>query len=269
MALEDDFTDILGKAQRGWNLDDAEVARRAGVELDDWISLKQGKTNEAALSKVAPVLHLNLPALSAIANGRYTPSPVPAIEGLQSFQTDFHGMKVNSHLAWDPATREAAIFDTGADARPILDFAASRGLTVKNIFLTHSHSDHVHDLGRLCRKTAAPAWVGDREPIDGARTFPAGRIFHIGGLPLETRSTIGHSRGGTTYVLLGLACPVAIVGDAVFAGSMGGGAFSYKDALATNRSEILTLPDETILCPGHGPPTTVGEQKTANPFLAS
>jgi glyoxylase-like metal-dependent hydrolase (beta-lactamase superfamily II) len=73
--------------------------------------------------------------------------------------------------------------------------------------------------------------------------------------------------GGITYVIKGLDEPVAIVGDAVFAGSMGGGMVSYQDALQTNREKIMSLPDETVLCPGHGPMTTVGEEKNHNPFF--
>ena len=69
-------------------------------------------------------------------------------------------------------------------------------------------------------------------------------------------------------MIKGLSQPVAIVGDAVFAGSMGGGMVSFEDALRTNRSEIMTLPNNTILCPGHGPMTTVAEQRVFNPFLA-
>jgi glyoxylase-like metal-dependent hydrolase (beta-lactamase superfamily II) len=69
-------------------------------------------------------------------------------------------------------------------------------------------------------------------------------------------------------VVEGLSRSLAIVGDAMFAGSMGGGMVSYDEALRTNRQEILTLPDETIICAGHGPLTTVGEQKWANPFFA-
>ena len=64
----------------------------------------------------------------------------------------------------------------------------------------------------------------------------------------------------------GLARPVAIVGDALFAQSMGGGMVSYQDALTTNRAELFTLQDDTIICPGHGPMTTVGEEKAHNPF---
>ena len=71
-----------------------------------------------------------------------------------------------------------------------------------------------------------------------------------------------------TYVVNGLSRKLAIVGDAIFAGSMGGGNVSYRDALQTNLDKILTLPDETIICPGHGPMTTVGEEKKHNPFFA-
>ena len=70
-----------------------------------------------------------------------------------------------------------------------------------------------------------------------------------------------------TYVVNGLDKQVAIVGDALFAGSMGGGMVSYPDALRTNREKIISLPNETVLCPGHGPMTTVGEEKKHNPFF--
>jgi len=68
-------------------------------------------------------------------------------------------------------------------------------------------------------------------------------------------------------VVDGLERRIAIVGDAIFAGSMGGGMISYQDALRTNREKIMTLPDDSILCSGHGPMTTVGEEKKNNPFF--
>lgn len=70
-----------------------------------------------------------------------------------------------------------------------------------------------------------------------------------------------------TFVVAGLGRPIAIVGDSLFAGSMGGGNVSYEDALKNNLEKILTLPDETGPCPGHGPMTTVGEEKAHNPFF--
>jgi glyoxylase-like metal-dependent hydrolase (beta-lactamase superfamily II) len=111
--------------------------------------------------------------------------------------------------------------------------------------------------------------VSSREALDGAHSFDPGREFSVGSLRIGTRLTWGHSKGGITYVIMGLRRPVAIVGDAVFAGSMGGGAVSYADALRTNREEIFSLPDETIICPGHGPMTSVGEEKAHNPFFAT
>jgi glyoxylase-like metal-dependent hydrolase (beta-lactamase superfamily II) len=70
-----------------------------------------------------------------------------------------------------------------------------------------------------------------------------------------------------TFFVTGLARPVAVVGDSIFAGSMGGGNVSYKEAIKNNVEKILTLPDATIICPGHGPMTTVGEEKAHNPFF--
>jgi glyoxylase-like metal-dependent hydrolase (beta-lactamase superfamily II) len=130
--------------------------------------------------------------------------------------------------------------------------------------------DHIIDLDRLRSETGAPAWIGDREPaLAGVQPFAVGKSFQVGALTIETRLTWGHADGGVTYVVRGLPRPVAIVGDAIFAGSMGGGKVSYVDALRTTRDEILSLSDDTILAPGHGPLTTVAEENAHNPFFQS
>ncbi|HVV02082.1 MAG TPA: MBL fold metallo-hydrolase, partial [Verrucomicrobiae bacterium] len=174
---------------------------------------------------------------------------------------------VNSYLVWDPGTNNGVCFDTGADASGMTQFAAERNIRIQMVLLTHTHEDHIADLERLKAVTEADAFVCKLEAIPGADTFDAGHRFTVGKLSIETRQTFGHSRGGITYVIKGLPNPLAVVGDAMFAGSMGGGAVSYADALRTNCKEILTLPDDTILCPGHGPLTTVGEEKIHNPFF--
>jgi glyoxylase-like metal-dependent hydrolase (beta-lactamase superfamily II) len=189
--------------------------------------------------------------------------------GLAQFNTTWHDMTVNSYLVWDPKTKAAAAFDTGADAGPMKRFIVEHGLSLNLVFITHTHPDHIADLGVLCSAGENPAvFVNEREPHPGAKTFRIGESssWETGGLRIEPRSTWGHSKGGTTYVINGLAHPVAVVGDALFASSMGGGMVSYADALATNRKEIFTLPDDTIICPGHGPLTTVREEKARNPF---
>lgn len=267
LPLEDYFNDIIGKAMRGLKLTDAQVAAAAGVEARAVEALRDGTWDAAVARRIAPVLGLGADALAASGEKTWTPAPV-AIDGLAQFNTPYEDMTVNSYLVWDPASREAGAFDTGADCSGMLACIAERGLQLGRIFITHTHGDHIFDLDRLREKTGAPAVVGSREPTVGAATFEAGAAFTIGSLRVESRLTWGHSKGGVTFVVTGLAKPVAIVGDAVFAGSMGGGGVSYEAALQTNRQEILTLPDETIICPGHGPLTTVREQKRHNPFFA-
>ena len=92
----------------------------------------------------------------------------------------------------------------------------------------------------------------------------------MGGLTITARLTPGHSPGGTTYVVTGLEPGLAVVGDAMFAASMGGVApEKYAAALKANRAHILSLPEDTVICPGHGPLTTVGLEAKHNPFYAA
>jgi hydroxyacylglutathione hydrolase len=265
IPLEDNFTDILGKAQRGLKLSDDQLAAKAGVTLDQLTRAKGGEVNEATLRKLAVPLHLGAQALLDSAHKAWAPRPLD-VARLKQFNTVYNDMTVNSYLAWDAPSKQAVAFDTGADCSPALQFAKENGLCIKLILLTHTHADHVMDLGRLKSATNAPAWVGNLEKFHDAQPFDEGRTFQVGSLAIETRQTSGHAVGGMTFVIAGLPQPVAIVGDALFAGSMGGGAVSWSDALDNNRREIFTLPDPTVVGPGHGPLTTVGEEKAHNPF---
>jgi len=267
LPLEDNYNDILSKALRGLKLSEADASRQAGLAPERLHTLLSGTFDEADAKKIAPVLGLNAGALVASGKKSWRPQPV-SLDGLAQFTTAWDDMMVNSYVVWDAASGEAAAFDTGTDCTPILDLLKEKNLRLVCIALTHTHGDHVFELDRLKSKTGARAIVSSREPIDGADPVADTEPFSIGKLRVTSRSTWGHSRGGLTYVIEGLARPVAVVGDAVFAGSMGGGMVSYADALRTNREEILTLADDTILCPGHGPFTTVGEEKQHNPFFA-
>ncbi|MEQ1853059.1 MAG: MBL fold metallo-hydrolase, partial [Chthoniobacteraceae bacterium] len=192
IPLEDSFTDILGKTMRGLKFDDQTLAQRAGVGLPALEALRGGEFNRAVAEKVAPLLGLNAGALAGLAEKRYLPATV-TLEGLAQFNTTFEDMTVNAYLVWDPKTRDAAVFDTGSDASGILAEAAARGLAIRHIFLTHTHGDHIFDLDRLREKTGAAVWVGDREPVEGAKTFAAGQGWQLGGLKIESRLTWGHS----------------------------------------------------------------------------
>lgn len=267
IPLEDNFADIIGKAQRGLGLSDSEVAKRARVDASSLRKLRNGDFDEMALFRVAPVLGLGARALCDLAQQQYQPS-AREIDGLAMFNTLFHDMRVNAFLVWDPRSREAVAFDTGADCRGMLAYIKKEDLTVKLILLTHAHPDHIADLASLVKATGAPVYISSAESAPGAEPIKEGKKFEVGALKIESLLTWGHSRGGMTFFVTGLSRPIAVVGDSIFAGSMGGGNVSYKDAVKNNLEKILTLPDETIICPGHGPLTTVGEEKAHNPFFA-
>jgi hydroxyacylglutathione hydrolase len=271
IPLEDNFTDILGKAQRGLRLGDAELSRRAGISAAQLATAKAGQIDETVVRKLAAALHLGADALVASAKQAWHPADPGPIDGLACFTTPFSDMTVNAYLVFDLKTKQAAAFDTGADCEPMLEFARRQGFKLKLILLTHAHGDHVFALDRLKEATGAQAYVSERETIPGAEPFANGRAFTLGRLNIEARRTSGHARRGTTYVVTGFASHpssgLAFVGDALFAGSMGGGLVNYDEALRTNRESIFTLPDDTVICPGHGPLTTVGEEKQHNPFF--
>ncbi|MDZ4287709.1 MAG: MBL fold metallo-hydrolase [Prosthecobacter sp.] len=262
IPLEDLFGDVVGKAQRGLGLSNQALADMARVSEAAVEAVKAGAPDIQTLHRLAPILGLHGPSLEIMAENGWYPEPVN-LAGLAQFNTPYHDMTVNAYLIWDPATREAAAFDTGTDAQPMVDKIREMNLKLRYLFLTHTHPDHVADIDTL---SAPEILVSEREPHEDAQTFSPGVAWELGSLKIESRSTWGHSKGGTTYVIHGLARPLAVVGDALFASSMGGGAVSYIDALTTNRKEIFSLPDDTIICPGHGPLTTVGEEKAHNPF---
>jgi hydroxyacylglutathione hydrolase len=268
IPLEDNVSDILGKAQRGLGVSDSQLAERSGLSVDTIRKLRDGVFDDDAVERAAPLLKLDAAALRKLADGKWKPESIEEIAGLAQFNTTYHDMTVNAYLVWDPGTREAVAFDTGADCGEMLKRIEKEKLKVKLILLTHAHPDHVADLGRLKEATAAPVYISAPEEEEGAEEVEEGKRFQVGSLEIEARLTSGHSLGGMTYVVTGLARPVAIVGDSLFAGSMGGGNVSYADALRNNRDKILTLPDETIVCPGHGPLTTVGRERRDNPFFA-
>jgi hydroxyacylglutathione hydrolase len=268
IPLEDDFTDIIGKAQRGLSISDSQLAEKSGAKPEQIRALRDGNVDEEAIRRIAPALRLNADALLDLAAEKWKPQEIGAINGLAQFNTPYDGITVNAYLLWDPENREAVAFDTGANCDEMLRRIRNEKLSVKLILLTHAHGDHIADLSRLKKQTRAPVFISEREPTSGAETIAEGKRFSLGKLEIESLSTWGHSPGGMTYVVHGLTKPVAVVGDSLFAGSMGGGNVSYDDAVKNNREKILTLPDDTIICPGHGPMTTVGEERKHNPFFA-
>lgn len=192
----------------------------------------------------------------------------------------------NSYLVSCVATGAALVVDPGAAVGPLLEALRAGGLTASAIVLTHAHIDHVEGVAEARRATDAPIvlhpadrqlydatsmqgeWFGvsvEQPPAPDRLLADSDRI-QFGECELEVRFTPGHSPGHVVLVGDG----AAVVGDCVFAGSIGrtdlpGG--SFPTLIQSIREQILTLPDETVLHPGHGPETTVGHERATNPFL--
>lgn len=267
LPIEDDFNDVLGKAQKGLGWDTEELAKRAGIEESVVRALRRGEFDEPSARAVARVLRLDEGALIALALRSWYPEAPPDIPGFALIATPFGDLHVNAYLVWDPATKQAAAFDTGTDAGPMIGYAKGAGLNVQTLYLTHTHPDHIEGVEDLRRAFDCEVVVNaleDRKPA-GATEIRAGYSARIGALSLEAIETTGHTRGGTTYLIGGLALPVAIAGDAIFAGSMGGANTSYADCIR-GLETLLALDPDTALASGHGPLTTVAQERAHNCF---
>ena len=270
IPLEDTVSDIIGKAQRGLGLGDDKLAEKVGVPAAELEKIKEIKgIDSEKIEKLARALRLSTSALTGMANGTYEPKAETPSTGFFQANTAYGDMTVNAYLVWDAESGLAAAFDTGGDCTPLLGKLEEKRLKLTDVYLTHTHIDHVVDLDRLCEKAGGKitVHVNEAEKLDGAQPFRAGESFRLGRLSIESRDTKGHSPGGTTFHIHGLDRPLAVVGDALFAGSVGGVRGDYEEALRLIRTNILSQQDGTVIAPGHGPLTTVGQEKKHNPFF--
>jgi hydroxyacylglutathione hydrolase len=197
----------------------------------------------------------------------------------------------NCYVLWHEGDRSAWVIDASFEPEPMLAFIRQRGLNVQAVILTHAHVDHIAGVSqvllafpdaKLMIHEQEERWLTDAELNLSAAfgspvtTRAADRLLRHGDqldlgagaikATLAVRHTPGHSPGGITLVAPG----IAIVGDALFAGSIGRTDFPGCDhdvLLASIRREIYSLPGETKVYPGHGPETTVGHEKLSNPYV--
>jgi len=272
MNLEDHLGDIIRKARMMSATTAAVAARAAGLTETELSGLEESGIISARpdFSALAAAIGLNAAKLENIASGWLPPAQdLSRWRELRVFTTAGDGITVNCYLAWDELTRDAALFDTGFDAQPIRETIAAEQLHLRHVFITHSHPDHIAGLGTIRGEYPSASVHSSSKHAPVEQRNQAGAEIHLNRLRITHRPTPGHAEDGVTYLISHWpdnAPAVAIVGDAIFAGSMGGGNKAWELARSKVREEILTLPPETLICAGHGPLTTVVEEKTNNPF---
>lgn len=272
MNLEDHLGDIIGKARLMTNTSAAAAAKAAGLseaELAD-LEASGNVSKQFNLPALAQLVGLNAAKLEKIAQG-WQPAEVNLsgwVELRKITTTQSYG--VNCYLVWDEISREAALFDTGWDATPVFQILDENGLQLKHLFITHMHEDHIAAMGAIRERFPKIHLHSNSKTAPPQSRNRANDFVHLNNLRITNRETPGHAEDGVTYIVGNWpedAPHVAICGDAIFAGSIGRGNQSWDLAKEKVRENIFSLPAETLICPGHGPVTTVAEEKANNPFF--
>ena len=275
MELEDHLGDIVRKAREARSLSLEDGARVSQLPVLQYEQLEQTGTLPPLLSLagVAAALDLDLAKLQSLAAGWRPARPdLTQWRELRQVTTSQEGLTVHSYLVWDEVTRHAALFDTGWQAEPILALLSENQLQLKHLFITHTHDDHINAMGPLRQHCPGLLLHSNSTKVPPQHRNRPKDFIHLGNLRITNRATPGHTDDGASYIVGNWAddAPHAVFcGDTLFAGSIATGHQSHSLLRESIKTQLFSLPPPTLVCPGHGPLTTIGEEKEHNPFFAN
>ena len=276
MSLEDDFCDIIKKARTGQGLSVGDVSRATGLPGGDITALERGdrphdRTEVLALAKA---LGLRSGPLEQIASEKWKPEVASPVSWVETVRGSINGYGVQGYVVHDDG--EALLIDTAYNALAMIDVLSKHRLRLVGICLTHGHADHADGIDQILKFREAPVYLGTedvdllswRPPVDRLKVPEHGHTIAVGRLRVHCIATPGHTPGGICYRVDAESQRICFVGDTLFAGSIGRSNPNtlYETHLGSVRTQVLELPPEYRLLPGHGPATTVREELEHNPF---
>lgn len=273
LPLEDTFGDILRKAMRGNGIDTTHLAAVTGIAEDEiarWLS-DDGTADDAEARALAIVLRLDGGKLADSAAQRWYPPPLERSDVRRHPQEP---QPSNGYVFFLETGRRAALVDPAGIPQNLLRIVRDGDYHLQYILITHKHADHCDATADVARAFPDAAIV--MHPLDvhaiGSLRTRALALRDGESLPFGDESSIrmlhtpGHTDGSSCYFFKS----AVFSGDTLFAASVGGAygdASTYGDILNSVRSKLFTLPDDTVVMPGHGPPTTIALEKEHNPFF--
>ena len=281
--LEDLFGDVVGKARRGQEFSIKYVTDALDLRLNEWKKLERYEwiPDKATIARIGGLLGLDIGKLQVCAEGGYFPLE-PVGESLSGAQVEMirlyedsnqqmDAMSMNGFLLICPNTKKAAFIDPGFEFGKIIELIENSDVFLEKILITHGHYDHFTAMRDLVQETEADVFVSSKDTrmlnddvnLVSVKLQGNDRV-KIGDIELRVAETNGHTPGGISFIGQGFA----FVGDALFAGSLGGTRKkeNFNDQKSAIERNILSLLNNTVIFPGHGPATTVGEERKSNPF---
>lgn len=272
MALEDEFSDVMTKAMRGTRTSVARLALASGLDaaqIGAWSAGRGTPTQEQAHS-LAQALGLDPGKFADAAAARWHPDAISLPDVRHHPQ---HPHPSNGYVFFLDGGKRAALVDPAGIPANLLRLLADGHYHLEYILVTHKHADHCDATADVAAHFASAKIVMHSADVhaigplaDKALRVKDGEELPFGDVRIRMMHTPGHTDGSSCYLFKSSV----FTGDTLFAGSVGGAygdRTTYADIRSSVQSKIFTLPDDTVVMPGHGPPSKIGWEKVHNPFF--